>query len=156
MRLRNLFVVAFTLLSTVAAEHRRRFEIGAPANGTVVQRGQKITVEVDRPFLKGVVTEVSMIIGLQSCDEFLTRGCPAPDDAYNILDKILWTGLFKPRNHDDDDDKPDYQNFTFTIPKDLSVGPTLLTILRLALDGYQPGSSANAMYQTRNVTLIVE
>ncbi|KAF9218253.1 hypothetical protein BS17DRAFT_791872 [Gyrodon lividus] len=125
---------ALTLLSTAlfaSAAFGQTF-ITAPAAGSTVTAGSKITVQVtvaDGPIN---FDEISVAIGLQSCPD----GSCNPTSEY--LGTILYQGPYSPQ--------PSgvglnlFQNFTVTIPASTPSGQAILGVANFYLDsiGYAP------------------
>ncbi|KAJ7820752.1 hypothetical protein B0H14DRAFT_2833230 [Mycena olivaceomarginata] len=90
-------LISFLSLSAVVtAALAQRAGIGAPANGTTVHRGSKITVEIDRPDTLTGSTEVGIVIALHFCGASAESVCQPPED---VLGTILYNGKFKPAFH---------------------------------------------------------
>ncbi|KAJ7023070.1 hypothetical protein C8F04DRAFT_970561 [Mycena alexandri] len=116
-----------TLLATTA--FAQSAAIGAPADGSSVQAGSNITVEVDRPDTLTGSTEVAVVIGFLSCN-----GRPACPAASEVLGSILYNGPFNPQ-FVTGVSRPPHQNFTVTIPSTFPSGPAQLAVSHFSLVG---------------------
>ncbi|KAJ6551772.1 hypothetical protein B0H19DRAFT_882498, partial [Mycena capillaripes] len=121
--------------------------IGAPADGTTVQAGSNITVEVDRPDTLTGSTEVAVVIGIFPCGS-TNSVCPGPSE---VLGTILYNGPFNPQFQNDSRSKPPHQNFTVTIPDFIPTGKAQLGVAHFTLIG----AGQFPFLETLNVTLNV-
>ncbi|KAJ6461092.1 hypothetical protein C8R45DRAFT_842449 [Mycena sanguinolenta] len=121
--------------------------IGAPADGSTVRRGSKITVEINRPDTLTGSTEIAIVIGFLFCGKSPTSKCPPPSE---ILGTILYNGSYQPEFHSGDA-KPPYQNFTVSIPTSASPGKAQLGVAHFSL----VGASQFPFLEIFNITLNV-
>ncbi|PPQ78749.1 hypothetical protein CVT25_010752 [Psilocybe cyanescens] len=129
-----------TVLSTIAlcslSASAQSAVLSYPRDGTKVQAGSKLTVEVDRPNSLSGSTEVAVVIAVNSCNNGV---CASPQA---ILGQILYNGPFNPQYQSS---AIGYQipgqNFTVTLPSDLGKGPASLNVFHVALYGHVLASS---------------
>ncbi|KAJ7653161.1 hypothetical protein DFH06DRAFT_1204857 [Mycena polygramma] len=145
----KFFSVALSAILATTA-YAQSVAIGAPADGTTVQPGSNITVEIDRPDTLSGSTEVAVVIGFWVCGESPASVCPPPSD---VLGSILYNGPYDPqfRNNGTPPNKPPYQNFTVTIPSTAQSGKAQLGVAHLSLIG----AGQFPFLETRNITLNV-
>ncbi|KAH9480686.1 hypothetical protein JR316_0007286 [Psilocybe cubensis] len=141
-----------TILSTIALCTVSAYAQGAvlsyPRDGDKFHAGSKFTVEVDRPNSLSGSTEVGVVIAVNSCN----NGPCAPPTA--ILGQILYNGPFNPQYQASAVGyQTPGQNFSVTLPSDISKGPASLNVFHVALIG---AGRAIPLTQTLNTTIIVQ
>ncbi|KAL0565512.1 hypothetical protein V5O48_016509 [Marasmius crinis-equi] len=118
------------LLAAVAVAAQKA-NIAVPINGTDVQAGSNITIEVDRPNFLSSANEVAIVLGLVSCSDNST--CRAPQEGGGI-NEILYQGPFNPQ-YGGYYALPPHQNFTVTVPADFANGTAQLSLTQFTLIG---------------------
>ncbi|KAJ7729797.1 hypothetical protein B0H16DRAFT_225176 [Mycena metata] len=136
-------LVFSTLLAATA--FAQNIAIGSPADGSTVQAGSNISVEVDRPDTLTGSIEVAVVIAFLSCN-----GRPACPVASEVLGSILYNGPFNPQ-FVTGVSRPPHQNFTVTVPSTVSSGPAQLAVSHFSLVGAGPFT----FLETLNITLNV-
>jgi len=131
-----------SLLATSAAA--QGIQIGAPVDGSSVQAGQSLVVEVDRPDTLTGSQEVAIVIAINNCDST----CRSPSD---VLGHILYTGPYNPQFQSGSGGKPPYQNFTVDLPSSLTQGKAILSVTHLSLVGAGPFPLFQIVNSTVNV-----
>ncbi|KAF7368829.1 hypothetical protein MVEN_00208100 [Mycena venus] len=127
MKLLNCLALSVMLTTAFA----QRAAIGAPADGSTVQRGSNITVEIDRPDTLTGSTEVALRLR-------------------RPWGTILYDGPFDPEFHTGVS-KPPHQNFTVQIPSSSQTGKAQLGVAHFSL----VGASQFPFLETFNITLNV-
>ncbi|KAK7052484.1 hypothetical protein R3P38DRAFT_2860589 [Favolaschia claudopus] len=132
--------LAGSLVSYVLAQSIR---IGSPANGTVVQPGSTLTVQIQQPSSLSNEIEVAVVIGFLNCPS--PDPCPAPLDR---IGTVLYNGPYHPVAS-----PPGlpYQNISVTIPDSASSGDAQLNVVHFDLIGALPLPRTEA----RAATLVV-
>ncbi|KAL0568446.1 hypothetical protein V5O48_013534 [Marasmius crinis-equi] len=125
-------LLAALAATSVAAQ---KANIAVPTNGTDVQAGSNITIEVDRPNFQSSAQEVAIVLGLTSCAD-ASKPCVGPQDGG--IGKILYQGPFDPQ-YGDYYALPPHQNFTLSIPADTAKGSALLSLTQFTLIGASLG-----------------
>ncbi|KAJ7888702.1 hypothetical protein B0H13DRAFT_1888309 [Mycena leptocephala] len=116
------FLACLTLSAALATTaFAQTISIQAPVDGTTVQAGSSITVEVRQLSYSSDLVQVALAIGLS-----------IPNLAPAIGDSILYNGPFNPLFNPQ---VGTLQNFTVTIPADTPTGLTSLNVAHFDLIG---------------------
>ncbi|KAH9945901.1 uncharacterized protein BXZ73DRAFT_95418 [Epithele typhae] len=132
-----------TISALVASSVAQSVLIRSPAPNETVSPNQTFVVEVDKPNSLSPSMDISVAIGMESCN---AAGCEAVSQA-QMLGNVLFAGGFDPVLKPGTGDL--FQNFTVQVPATMPSGQAMLTVAHF----YLLGAGANPAVELANVTL---
>ncbi|KAI0362378.1 hypothetical protein OH77DRAFT_1491776 [Trametes cingulata] len=138
---------ALVFLALVGSALAQSITIFAPSANTTVAAGSSLVVDVEKkPGLSGP-TDVSVVIGLQSCG----ADCKATASS-GAVGVPLFKGDYSPQITPGSGSSAGFQNYTVQVPSTLAKGPAVLTVAHFFLGGAAlvPGT------ETVHTTIIVQ
>jgi len=116
-------------LSLFTIANAQTIEIDSPTAGTILTRGKKMTIQIDRPNSIEGCQEVGIAIGIINCAT--ASSCPSPSAE---VGDVLYAGPFTPTAHQGQY----YETFTATVPTTMTAGAGQLNLVHLCLLGAGP------------------